>query len=328
MNEPILIDESFLDEEFIPERLVCREGQIKEIARCLSPARNGKSIRSIFLFGKPGVGKTLVCKWLLKEHFLKQSVYVNCWSNRTTHKVMESILSQMGQVLHGRESTSDLVKRFQSLHRKVIVCLDESDHLRDTDILYILARNACGIILISNQLSRTSEMDARIKSSLLLNEIEFKPYSKDEILSILKARTIYAIRPDSIDFNLLSLIAKMCNGDARIGLQTLKNAAKEAESKDANKITFEDIKFALKCSRKYKLSYLIGKLNEDQRAVYEILKRNPAMPSGELYRTYCKHVSSPVTDRGYRNNLERMIEIGLVKVEGTGRWKVCELAIT
>jgi cell division control protein 6 len=142
MSQPILIDETVFDEAFIPERLVCREGQIKEIARCLSPIKNGKSARNLFIYGSPGTGKTSVCKWILNEHFPKNSVYVNCWSKRTLHKIMEGILLQIGQLIHGRESASELTRRFEKIGKRLLIFLDESDHIKEPDILYVLARVA------------------------------------------------------------------------------------------------------------------------------------------------------------------------------------------
>ncbi len=327
MDKPILIDESIFDETYIPDRPISREGQIKEIARCLNPARSGRSIRNLFIFGAPGVGKTIVCRWILKEHFPKNSVYVNCWSKRTSHKVMEEILLQSGIIVHGMEPTSALIKRFESSHKKIIVCLDEADHLSDTDILYTLARNSCGVVMISNQAFALSDIDSRIKSSLFLNPIEFKPYSREEILSILRERVSYGFRPSTISDKLLSVISGMCNGDARIGLQTLRYAAKEAESKGSEVITIEEIKAAAKCARKYRLSYLLGKLNEHQRIIYEILKRNKIMESGKLFEEYVKSVKGVVVDRSYRNYMKRMVELGLVRVEGSGRWKIYEVVL-
>lgn len=324
MNQPILVDESLFDETFTPERLVSREWQIKEIARCLSPIKNGKSARNLFIYGPPGTGKTSVCRWLLKEQFPKNSAYINCWSKRTIHKIMEEILLQLGQVVHGRESASELIKKFEKLGRKVVVCLDESDHIRNSDVLYVLTRSACNVVLISNQSFPLSLIDSRIRSSLLLNEIEFRSYSVDEISQILIERAAYGIRSDAVNDSMLSLIAKMCSGDARVALQTLKIAAKEAESKENGQITIEEIKHAVKCSRKYKMSYLIGKLNDHQKMIYEILKARGNFPSGELFKEYRRSASNPVVDRAYRNHMQKMIELGLVREKGSGRWKVYE----
>jgi Cdc6-like AAA superfamily ATPase len=269
MARPILLDETVFDETFIPERLTGREGQVEQIAKCLRPALSGKSIKNLYIYGPPGVGKTLVTRWILKENFGRVSVYVNCWSKRTSHKIIEEILLRMGCVVHGKESTSELVKKFEKSQKKVIVCLDEADHMKGYDILYDLARNpnCCGLILISNTAFALSDADSRIKSSLFLEEIEFRPYGPDEIFRILKERASYGLRPSSVSENLLSTISKMAGGDARIGLQTLKMAAREAELKNLDSVTIDEVKAAAKCARKYRLSYLLGKLNDHQRTI-------------------------------------------------------------
>lgn len=46
-------------------------------------------------------------------------------------------MRQLGFVIHGKESTSELVKMFE-MKQKKIICLDEFDHLEETDILYDL----------------------------------------------------------------------------------------------------------------------------------------------------------------------------------------------
>jgi hypothetical protein len=51
------------------------------------------------------------------------------------------------------------------------------------------------------------------------------------------------------------------------------------------------------------------------------------MPSGLLYKEYCKLFSSPVVDRAYKNYMKRMVNLGLVKCEGFGRWKSYEIVI-
>lgn len=327
MDSTIILDAGLFDEAFIPERLVSREWQIKEIHKSLKSSKTGKPMKNLFVFGPPGVGKTIVTKWILKEHFSENSVYVNCWNNRTSHKIMEEILRQIGFMVHGRESTSDLVKKFEKSKKKIIVCLDESDHMKDNDILYVLARNLCGLIMISNQEFPMSGMDSRIKSSILMDEIEFRPYNREEILEILKDRINYCFKPGTINHSLLTMVSGLCNGDARIGLQTLRIAASEAELKGQSTITIEEIKVAARCTRKYRLSYLLGRLNEHQRAIYNILKQKKIMSSGELYEEYRKTSKHAIVDRSYRNYMQRMEELGLVKENGSGRWKKYEIVL-
>lgn len=125
-------------------------------------------------------------------------------------------------------------------------------------------------------------MDGRIKSRLLLDEIEFRPYCANEVFDLLKERVEYGMKPRSVSTELVSLVARMCNGDARIGLQTLRLAAREAEMQNRDTITIEDVKTASKFARKYRFSYLLAKLNEHQRIIYEILKQNKIVYPDEM----------------------------------------------
>ena len=171
------------------------------------------------------------------------------------------------------------------------------------------------------------DIDDRIKSRLLLDEIEFKPYNREEILDILKERVSYGFRPGAINNSLLTVVSGICNGDARIGLQILRIDANEAMLKGNDIITMEEIKAASKCARKYRLSYLLGKLNEHQRIIYEILKKRKVMSSGDLFDEYCKLSKDVNTDRSYRNYMQRMVELGLVREVGSGRWKKYEIVV-
>lgn len=327
MAEQIILDEELFEDSFLPEKLEGRESQIKEIARCLSPTKVGRFIKNVYLHGPPGVGKTSVIKWIMKEHFPRNSAYVNCWSKRTTHKILEEILHQQGLVIHGKEPTSELVRRFENLKRKIIVCLDECDHLKDFDILYLVARNSCALILISNEAYVLSRADQRTMSSLFIEEFSFQKYTNEEVLDILKNRARCGINPNALSEGLLSIIAKISNGDSRIGLQTLHIAAREAETSDQPKITLEDVKKGAKCTRKYKLSYVLGKLTDNQRKIFNILKENRKMPSGKLLEEFRKQSKTPVIDRSYRNHMHRMVDLGLVKQSKEGRWKEYEVVI-
>ncbi|MGH9922009.1 MAG: Cdc6/Cdc18 family protein [Nitrososphaerales archaeon] len=322
----ILVNEEALSESFIPDQILHREGQVKEIARSLAPALQNRGINNIFVIGSTGVGKTLVVKWILEEQFKGNSVYINCWYCRTTHKILEEILLQLHIPVHGKESTEELIKKLQKyVKRKVIVCLDEVDQLKEPEILYTLARKEIGIVMISNHSFMSWDLDSRVKSSLLLKEIEFRPYSHQELFSILKDRIGFALRPTSISDDLLRTVSVIAKGDARVGLLTLKAAARNAQEKRLLLITIEEVKHAIKGAKILRLSYLLKKLNQHQRVIYEILKKKVRMASGRLYEEYSKVASEPVVDRAYRNYMKRMIELGLVRVEGSGRWKKYEI---
>ena len=326
-EETIVYNELPLTEAFIPTRLFHREGQLRELERCLKPALRNRTIENVFLVGPSGTGKTTLAKWILESYFKEISAYVNCWKYRSTHEILKEILLNFQIPVHGRESTGELIKLLENLlkKKKTIVCLDEVDQLNDFDVLYDLARNGCGLILASTHYHALVNLPSRIKSSLPLTEIEFPAYKPDELFYILKDRVEFSFRPNSISKELIRIASLMAEGDARVGLEILRRAGKKAEDKNMRKVTIEEIKQAAMEAKRFKTSYFTSKLNEHQKIIYEILGKKKRMPSGLLYEEYRKLVKNPVVDRAYRNYMRRMVELGLVKVEGFGRWKIYEL---
>ena len=326
-NGEIIFNELPLTEAFIPTRILHREGQLRELERCLKPALKRRSIENVFLVGPSGTGKTTLAKWILESYFKEISAYVNCWKYRSTHEVLKEILLNFQVPVHGREPTGELIKLLEKLiqKKKIIVCLDEVDQLNSFDILYILARNGVGLILASTRYHALIDLPSRIRSSLALTEIEFPAYKPDELFDILKDRVEFSFKPGTISKELIKIAAIAAEGDARVGLEILRRAGKKAEDKGLDKVTIEEVKEAIKEAKKTKVSFIVSRLNEHQRVIYEILAEKRRMPSGELYREYCKRVLKPVVDRTYRNYMKEMVELGLVRVLGSGRWRIYEI---
>ncbi|MGC8912252.1 MAG: hypothetical protein ACP5K8_09280, partial [Nitrososphaeria archaeon] len=171
------------------------------------------------------------------------------------------------------------------------------------------------------------DLPARIKSSLALTEIEFPAYSPNELFDILKDRVEYSFRPGTIKNNLIKIVSVAAEGDARVALEILRRAGKKAEDKGLKEVTIEEIKQAIKEAKKTKATFFLSKLNEHQKVIYEILGKRKRMASGMLYKEYAKNVNKPVVDRAYRNYMKQMVELGLVKAEGKGRWKIFEIVV-
>lgn len=329
MEEPVLINEDVLAEAFTPTRLLHREGQLKELERCLQPALEGRHIENVFLTGKTGTGKTVVSKWILENYFEDQAVYVNCWENETTHQVLTRVLLHFGIPVHGRESNSELISKLDILiqKRRLIVCLDEVDRLREFDVLYSLARRECGLILVSNNAYGLIILDSRIRSGLDTTKIEFPTYKPQEIFDILKDRTEFAIRPGSVDDDLLGVVATLAKGDVRVALRTLERSAREADRRYSDEISLADVDKAAAEARRFKKSYLLSKLNDHEKLILCILQENHNMSSGQLYREYCRASDQPHVDRAYRNSIRKIVELGLAIPSGQGRWKKYEAVL-
>jgi len=69
-SEPIIFNELPLTEAFIPTRLLHREGQLRELERCLKPALHNQTIENVFLVGPSGTGKTTLSKWINAQEML------------------------------------------------------------------------------------------------------------------------------------------------------------------------------------------------------------------------------------------------------------------
>jgi len=321
-DTPILLNEEPLTEVFIPTRLLHREGQLKEILSHLKPALHNRDARNVLVIGNPGTGKTTLIKWLLKEYFEGKHAYVNCLNCRSEHKILESILVQLGSVIPENKPTDYLIQKFsKKVGKNIVLCLDEVDQVKNDRILQTLSAQQCGLILISNRHFFFDSIEDRLRSRLFLAEVEFPQYKRSELVDIIRERIDYALAPDSISNELIEIVATLSSGDARVALQTVRAAAMSADSRRRDSIVIENVREAIKGARKSKLEYVKSKLNEHQKFLMNEIERNREIDSGELFRKYQDSFHDPLGERAYRNQMEQLVQTGLVREAGEGRWK-------
>jgi cell division control protein 6 len=313
--------------EYLPKILPHREGQVKEIARNLIPASKGRKPQNMFIFGPPGIGKTACIKYVFREFedwAGIKTIYINCWSFRTPSAILSKITIELGFPVPRRGWAKDeiflrLIEVLKKLNKGIVVCLDEADQL-DKEVLYDLLRInqyvkvPFGLILISNSPYIFSNLDPRIRSSLDVEEIEFKPYSLNEMKDILRERAKEAFF--SFDEAIILLAANHAikkGGDVRVGLQALLKAGKYAEETNVNKVKVEHMRKILSKILKIKPKILEEKINETEKTILKIIGEK-IWKSGELYSAYCKSVESPISKRNFRKWVNHLAQIGLIKI--------------
>ncbi len=336
----IIKDARVLKGQFIPSRVVHREGQLDTIRNCLKPIVKELDPRNMFLYGAPGTGKTCISMYVAEElaaHTASvKSSYINCWECSSRFKILYSILQDMGHSLRAHRKgtpTDELLEGIKTRlkERFCVIILDEVDKLEDERVLYDLANisRVC-LILISNTETALHRVDPRIRSRLASSEqIEFRTYSEGEILDILKDRREWGLLPGVISNEQLKRIASSCDGDSRVGINTLRIVAEDAENQDMEKIPDSLIDKALPKAMQGSAERSMEMIPSHQRLLLEILGKGRPMDGGELFKEYARMAPKKgmpaIVDRTFRKYMERLIQVGLVTSEGNARWKIYSL---
>ncbi|MBU0762280.1 MAG: AAA family ATPase [Candidatus Altiarchaeota archaeon] len=312
-----------------------------------------------------------------KSGMLSYGVYMNCrlgYNSKyqillkiledhqlNTDKISEKPLKGVRNNTLGGRSPTELYAKLQkvvqanALH--LIIVLDEIDMVRDlNDLLYTLTRvndqiepvkigernrrGSVSIIGISNKHSFKNALDPRTKSTLLGEEIVFKPYNANQLKTILANRVREGFKKGSISASNIGLIAAFAaqtNGDARYALRLLQKAGEIAQSNKRKRVKKEDVQTAKSKIEEDIIHELITTLPEHQQIVLYAIsdlvlrggqyRRLSDLPgdilfSGEVYEGYekvCKSLSrNPRTMRWFGEYLKELEMLGLVTLSLSG----------
>jgi len=324
----IIANFDILSEDYIPENIPGRESQIKELRFCLDPVSKRKKPMNAWLYGPPGAGKTATSRYVLRQltHAYKvYGVYVNCWDRASLYSVLEKVVTDLRILGAEKPDSSFKMERLQR-HLKdtpLVLVLDEIDQPspkeRDS-ILYNLCRiESIGLVCISNSRSFLYDLDERVKSRLNTTLIEFRPYSISDLCYVLSLRAETALVPRTWDKALLETISEMAEGDARIAIQTLKNAAYYAEKGMSSKILPEHVEKGWKDAKVIKKTYLLNKLTADHKILYGIVKSRKEILSNQVWETYLSEAQKrgvqPIALRTYSEYVNKLRDLGLIKAE-------------
>lgn len=330
----IFKNEEVLSPEYLPDLLPHREGEIRQLARNITPASEGRRPQNTFFYGPPGTGKTASVKFIFRkfeeEYLGIKTIYINCWDFKTSHAVLSKIILDLGFFAHRRgwakdEIISRMTEALNKIGKGVIVCLDEIDQLvfREQEALYDLLRigqyvkNPVGLVLISNDPHVFAELEPRVRSSLNVDEIEFRAYSLEEMRDILQNRINHGFHAGVVDSTVVLLCANHAvqkGGDVRVGLECLLRAGRLAEQEGSNRVRAEHAKQILIKVKKVKPKIIKERISDVEKDILDVLGKKK-LTSGGLFQAYRKAVKNPVAERSFRNYVTHLAEVKLITIK-------------
>ncbi len=356
----IFKDKKPLDHRFLPEKLVHRDEQIKQIAKSWVDVLDGVTPSNVTLYGKTGTGKTAASKFAREQlieaannqNVFVKVIYVRCTDFNTEYQVIAELCNKLGRSVPSRGWTKgEVVKTFRDIFRTVsfgkklhlIVILDEIDILLDKDgdgILYTLTRtDNVSVLCISNYLDFKNLIKSRVTSTLKDKEIVFPPYGADQLSDILSERAELSFKEGVLEDDVIPLCSAMAakeEGDARYALDLLKNAGELAFDEDCDKVTSNHVKRAKDRIEHNKVTEIISTLPLQQQRVLEAIllltKQEEEITSGKLYDEY-KEISKKdaVTYRRIFDFINELEMLGIISTNtisrgrGKGRTNIIKL---
>jgi len=351
----VFINKNVLSMDYIPDYLPFRDKQIAEVASTLSPILKKERCSNLFLYGKPGTGKTVVARFVLRRLAAKAVslglqdvfVYVNTRLSGTAYRVVWELAHQLGLSLPFTGlSIPEMMRRIYGhiarQNTRVIIVLDEIDflvkHFGD-DLLYELTRarldtgeyagSAYTIVGISNDLMFKEVLDPRVLSTLAEEEIVFPPYTAQELGEILRERARIAFKSGAISdaaINLCAALSGSEHGDARRAVELLRVAGEIAERAGASQVTEEHVQQASIRIESDRLQDAVSTLPLHAKLLLLSSLRLQNATTGQVYRKYEKLCeacgASPVTPRRATGILSELDALGLLHAEliSSGRY--------
>jgi len=358
-TKPIFVNREALTISFSPETIPHREKQINELGRILAPVLKGGRPSNVFIYGRPGTGKTLISRFVGSElekisNLNGQNIkvlYVNCKMKKiadTEYRLIAELSKELGKEVPFTGLPTDQVYRafFESLEDKkqtIILIIDEIDALvqkTGDEILYNLTRinqslknSKLSLIGITNNLSFIESLDPRVKSSLSEEELIFPPYNALQLQDILKTRASIAFIPGTLEEGVIEKCAALAaqeHGDARRALDLLRVAGELAERNSEEKVIINHVDVA---QEKIDLDRVIETVKTQPKqsqavlyAIVQLAEKNNNIQTGEVFDVYqniCnQHGLKPLTQRRVSDLIAELDLFGIIntKIISKGRY--------
>ncbi len=360
-KQPIFTNKKALTISYTPEDLPHRDNQINQLGLILAPSLKNDRPSNVFIYGGTGTGKTLITRYVTDQLEIAAKkaesdlhvMYVNCKMKRvadTEYRLLAYLANMLGKEVPPTGLPTDQVYKifFDALEERkgiIILIIDEIDALISKvgdELLYNLTRVnqelqniKISIIGISNNLSFTEYIDARVKSALSEEELVFTPYNAVQLQDILNDRAKIAFNEDKIKEGVISKCAALAaqeHGDARRALDLLRVSGELAERNNDTQITEKHVDLAeSKVDMDRILEVVKTQPKQSKSVMYSIFTlldgaTKEKILTGEVYDTYiniCSQISlKPLTQRRISDIITELDMLSIInaKVISKGRY--------
>lgn len=321
-------NESVFSPDFMPPEIMHRDREIKEMALNLAPLMKGKRAASMVLYGPPGTGKTTVAKHVLTQlgeaTTRAHGIYINCAEQGYRYSILGTILASLDYPVSRRGRSADelisyAVEMLKKESKTLVVVLDDIDMLVSDEknaILYDLLRMRenfkieCAVIAITNRDNFMAKLEPRIRSSLLQAVVEFAPYTPKQLKDVLNERAKLGFVPGACEEDAIDMcvgFAAKNGGDARLGINTLWLAGKEADKESSPKVKVVHVQKVKDAAQRLLHSAYEQALSKEERIVLSEIRKAGRIQSGALYARLS------MNERSVRNYLEKLEQLGFIE---------------
>jgi len=269
-------DESKLDLNYVPRRLVHREVEMRLLAEFFNflLTTPEKMAQRVLIVGDVGTGKTALSQRFgldLAQQARQRGVnlhyvHVNCRQYRGS---LFLILHHAVSVFHpgfpkrgfsAEELLNIFLQVLDESNAYALLTLDEFESLIEregSEAVYKLTRlqearlgkpQRVSIIGILKSLKAIEGLDASTRSTLQSNIIRLEKYSKEQLVDIVNDRVELAFKPLTVPEETVDLIAELASiegGNARFAIELLWRAGKYADAEDLGVVLPECVRKAV-----------------------------------------------------------------------------------
>ena len=311
----------------IPEKPLLRKVQLKEIQACFSGDVAKVNPIHAWIYGPPGVGKTLCVHYLLKKAlpvgFLP--VFINCRERLTFYAVVESILDVVKPLRSPLRSKAHQLSILKStlVDRHAVIVFDEVDTLHQKDLTDLL-HHLCSfpklsLINIASSRQPLLKLPETVKSRLTPRQILFPRYQPEEMMVILKHAAMQGLKSGAWTPEVLQKITDHSYGDARRAIALLRHGVQRAEEEGASQLTSEHLKVSSFDQLQPLIEDQLDSMTTHHRLLYELASSKGPIPGTGLeegYRKACEHQGVPaLSSRSVKNYLDTLCQQRLLSRE-------------